>query len=385
MRGHLVGDTPDREKHLSFPERLRRRREELRLTREALKERIEEMGTPISLSIIRDMEKQGEHCYRLPKRRSNSPNPIVALAEALDVELGYLLGGFSREELEASSFGQLYRDHKIAITDSLAPKDKEPFADFLASLPTKESEILSLPLSSFRNERAFAIIHRIERIYAGLEMLIINDPPLIFWDDDDVRGWGDKMKLTQGDATDFRAEFRRYRQHFRSLVKNGKKAYKIVLNQATFCTFLRHKFPDNRAKQIDDIIDFLGFPNFNLVLLKPKESPSYALRSDEMDEAEVISKHLRVPTSLEGTLSVQILQTPVYGDTPVEYFVTPAPPNRFLLQREKARIEEAWARALDQYETDYQKFISAGKELNEKSQKEITRTILLAIKHDMRG
>ena len=385
MRGHLVGDTPDYEKRLSFPERLRRRREELRLTREALKERIEVMGTPISLSIIRDMEKQGERRYRLPKRRSNSPNPIVALAEALDVELGYLLGGFSREELEASSFGQLYRDRKISLTDSLAPKDKEPFADFLASLPTKESEILSLPLSSFRNERAFAIIHRIERIYAGLEMLIINDPPLIFWDDDDVRGWGDKMGLKQGDATDFHAEFRRYRQHFRSLAKNGKKAYKIVLNQATFCRFLYHKSPDNRAKQIADIIDFLSFPNFNLVLLKHKEIPSYALRSDEMDEAEVISKHLRIPTSLEGTLSMQILQTPVYGDTPVEYFVTPAPPNRFLLQKEKARIEEAWARALDQYETDYQKLIGAGKELNEKSQKEITRTILHKIKHDMRG
>lgn len=385
MRGHWVGDTPDHEQHLAFPERLRRRREELRLTREALKERIEVMGTPISLSIIRDMEKQGEHCYRLPRRRSNSPNPIVALAEALDVELGYLLGGFSRAELEASSFGQLYKDGKITITHSLAPKNKEPFADFLASLPTKESELLSLPLSSFRNERAFAIIHRIERIYAGLEMLIVNDPPLIFWDDDDMQGWGDKMGLKPGDATDFRAEFRRYREHFRALARHGKKTYKIVLNQATFCRFLIHKSPDNRAKQLDDISDFLGLPNFNLVLLKPEEIRSYAQRSDEMDEAEVISKHLRVPTSLEGTLSMQILQTPVYGDTPVEYFVTPAPPNRFLLQKEKARIEEAWARALDQYETDHQRLIGAGKELNEKSQKEITRTILRAIKRDLRG
>lgn len=122
-----------------------------------------------------------------------------------------------------------------------------------------------MPLSSFRNERAFATIFRIERIFSGFEMLVVNEPPLIIWDDEDVDLWVGNMELNWEDAAVFKAEFNAYRNHFRQLARTDKKRYRAVLNRATFVKWLKRKSKTTRQQQLDLMEEFLKLPSFELV------------------------------------------------------------------------------------------------------------------------
>ena len=171
---------------LPFAERIKRRRQALGITQQQLRERIDSAlhaKDYMSRETLRDMEGGGSKHYRLPSRLSGKGlSPVEAVALGLSVPLGYLLGGFSEAELKTSCFWERIESGKIALLHNLESLEAGGgLADFVAGLPNTEEELFKLPLHTYRNERAFAVIFRVERLYSGLEMLIVNEPPLVFW------------------------------------------------------------------------------------------------------------------------------------------------------------------------------------------------------------
>jgi transcriptional regulator with XRE-family HTH domain len=338
----------------TFASRVRERRDQIGLTRSQLADRSTAIREGVSLSTLREMES--DH-YRLPKRRlSGGRLPIEIVADVLGVPLGYLLGGFDPAEVDASCFGPQVRGGQIQITHTLTSNSGQPatFAEFLDHLPHEEEKLRALPLHSYVNERAFAVIFRFEELYCGNETLLVNEPPLMFWDDEDVSAWIAAMTLTPDDAAAFRSRFEAYRYHFLSLAATGAKHYKVVLNLPTFQQWLKRKTPPRRKLQLETLSAALDWPDFQLSLLRPDGSAASTLwyvDGDRLEEGEVISKHQIIPDSLEGTLPIQVLQSRP-DVTPVEYFVAPILSSRIYLQREKARIDAAFAAGLAQIAAD---------------------------------
>ncbi len=341
-----------------FARRLRERREELRLTQSELANRSVLLVGPgsgkriISRSTVKKMESDGENRYRLPTRKWAGTTAIELIAQAVDVPLGYFLAGFPREEIEGSMFGAAVRNQRIELLDTLRQSPHKTLQHFIENLPETEEGLFALPLHSYSNQFAFAVIFQIERLYAGLEMLLANELPLIFWDDDDIELWVENMGLETGDATCFRGEFSNYKSFFRDLIERREKRYKVVVNYSTLVRFLQRKTSASKRKVIDEVCSFLSKPGFDLLICQLAEvsgRPSrYINEVYEAHECEVLCKTQTIPTSLAGTVSIQIMQTAPHL-RPVGYFVSPAPRELTLIQREINRIEEAWATAIDQY------------------------------------
>jgi hypothetical protein len=301
-------------------------------------------GYVVSPSTIRDMERL-KPIYKLPKKwqdrqqnRSKHRSAIEALAEALDVTPGYLLAGYDEKILRASCFWPVIEAGGITLQDSPdVVRRPSSFRNFLIDLPNTEKDLLDLPWHTYLNENAFALIFRLEKVFDRLEMLLVNEPPLIFWDDDDVAEWTSNMSLTEDDAAVFHSEFAQYREHFRNLALSGHKRYRVVLNRHTFMLWLRRKPVEGALRQIEMIQRFIRMPTFSLVLLNAE---------GRIDEAEVISCFERIPDSYDGTLAVQIEQTPPDGER-IEYSVTPKPRGTSLTKKQRQRIDHAWERAVD--------------------------------------
>ncbi len=340
-------------KNATLAERVRSRREELRLTREELVSQIEAMpGKHVSATTIKNIETGS---YKLTKRKwGGGPSALDIVAMALSVPVGYFLAAFSENEIAASQYGHAVRTGRIVLVPILRDQNEQPdsLRAFIDKLPKTEQELFELPLHSYKNQFAVAVIFQIERLYPGLEMLIVNEPPFIFWDDDDVAQWAENMNVGETDRATFREEFKNYRTYFRSLVDKKKKSYKVVVNIPTLKRFLSRKSLPARRAAIEDICSFIKRPSFNLVLHAPDGvSPVGSLDYAEVFEAhecEVLCKTQTIPASLEGTVSIQIMASPPH-QKPVGYFVGPAPIDMILIQREVGRIDNAWASSLDQY------------------------------------
>lgn len=299
--------------------------------------------------------KDAKERYKLPGRiasRKKTPS-IETLAQTLDVPLGYLLAGFTDDEIAHSIYGSRVKSGEICLVPALrAPQPNVSFQHFLRRLPSSESELLDLSLGTFRNQYAFSLVFQIEKIYSGLEMLLVNEPPLILWDEEDISLWLGNMKLSADDNRTMRKEFARYQSYFRELARDRKKRYKIVINYPTLRRFLERKSARARSAFVEDVRRFLSLPTFDLILYRP--ASHHKAHTDEASaEAEVLCKHLAIPPSFEDTISVQIKQTPPHID-PVEYFVSPLPKAKAMIQQEMAAIDRAYALALDQYAADLQ-------------------------------
>jgi len=376
-------------KRFPFFKRIQQRREQLSLSIQDLKQRVIDQGGTVSEKTLKTLEKSDPGLrYKLP-RTLRKKNTIESVAEALSVPLGYLLSGFSEAELMKSCYRDKIISDRIHLIDDLkedAIQRAESYRSFIKSLPHDEKALYALPWHSLENQYAFAVIDRMERIYSGSETLILNEPPLIFWDSDDLGSWIANMKLSDEDAREFRILFDEYREYFRGRVKNDEKAYKIALNQNTFVKYLERKPRKNREFIVNDIITFLDYPLFNLILLKPPREGGFIVREniDTVVEYEIISKYKKIPDSMEGTMTIAVRQTPPYKK-PVSYVLTPQSQVRTLIQRDKARIDEEWARALDQYEQDYKEKLgkARGKTLTDEVQKDITRYLLERILNEL--
>lgn len=329
------------------------RRNELRLTRQNLCDATGPLGEGVSVSTLKNMENVKSR-YVLPKKRSTSYRdpPLELIAKALDVPLGFLLGGFTDTEIAESHYGEAVRANRIPIIDELRPDvSSEELDMFIKQLPTTEEEIFQLPLYSFQNERALAVIFAIEKIYSGYEFLIVNEPPFVLWDDDDIDGWARSMNVPEPEGKVFRDEFRSYRSYFRSRIENGEKNYKVVVNYPTLKRFLNRKGATARAAWVEDAIRMMAFGNFNLILYRPNTSEKGYGPEDGLHECEVLCKTTEVPISLAGMVSCQIVQTPPHVK-PTSYIISPAPRDVVMVQRELTRVDTMWAEALSQYQED---------------------------------
>jgi transcriptional regulator with XRE-family HTH domain len=339
---------------MQFAERLSHRRAELRLSREELRDRAGPDGEGVSISTLKNMENTVNR-YGLPRKKPTSYRPAVLelVASALDVPLGYLLRGFSDSEIAKSHYGVAVSSGHIELVDVLRPNNlrAEKLKMFIHKLPTDEDEIFDLPLYSFQNERALAVIFAIERIYCGLEMLIVNEPPFVLWDDQDIEGWSSSIGLSVEDNTAFLAEFRSYKAFFRNLIETGQKTYKVVVNYPTLKRFLARKPTASRAAWLEDAIRLLRFQNFNFVIHRPVRPFGDYAADDGVHECEVLCKTQEIPVTLEGMVACQILQTPPHVK-PTSYIISPAPRDVVMVQREVTRVDTAWAEALSQYQAD---------------------------------
>jgi transcriptional regulator with XRE-family HTH domain len=337
---------------LSFAERLIRLRQRMKLNRKDLADRIyRETGYSVSESTLRDMESLRVP-YKPPKkwqRRSKYDGPygsaIEAIAKVVGVDVGYLLNGFDQEDLKGSCFWQFIEDGKIRLRDTVDDDDRLlSFREFLHTLPDSEAELLGLPWHNFLNERAFALIFRLEKMFDCLEMLLVNEPPLIFWDDEDVEEWMKSMALAADDVQAFRDEFSRYREHFRRLAKSESKYYKVVVNLDSFRAWLKRKDPKRAVEQLELMRQFNEIRTFSLAFLNGGE---------RLEEAEVISALVVIPPTYERTLAVQIEQSPPHGGL-TEYFATPKPRNNRIIKKQRERIDYAWDCAIVEMFADAQ-------------------------------
>ena len=276
--------------------------------------------------------------YRLPTRLSTRGLAIETVARALNVELEELLECFSDEELARSCFA-----HRRAAKPVTELAGGQGFAAFVSSLPTSAVELLRVPgAAHLRNEEAFAYLFALEREYPGLEMLVADEPPLLFLDDEDRTRWTDGMDLSDDDAATFRSLFADYQAHFRSLALSGRKRYQVVLNRQTFAAFLSNKTPEKAAALVDDMVHMLhSAPLFQMLLVDYPRAP---------EELEIISRHTSIPPDFADTLSVVIRQTSRSSAT-VEYSLIPMPQTYMSLHRDIAEANRAWSIGLDQYES----------------------------------
>ena len=354
-----------------FGVRLSKLREDYHWTHEMLRDRLAEKGRHLTIDDIRALEAAPPRDYRLPPKGSRDRGPLESLAKALSVDIGYLLAGFPQSEIDASVFGRRVQRREIVLKATLGTPTT--FAEFVRDLPSAENELLSLQFRDFQNEKAYAVIFRLERLYSGLEMLSLNDPPMIFWDAEDVEQWISRMHLAPADAEAFAADYYEYRKHFRSLVERKKKTYQVVLNARSFPRFLSKKTAQARRKLVEDMIAFLSHPTFNLVLYEPPADKYSGI--DLIEEYEIICKTASIPRSMEGTLSVVIQQTPSDRD-PIVYCITPNPQRLHILQSDRAKIDGMWAEALDQYSEDLRRT----EVLSEAMQKEMSREKLYRLR-----
>ena len=275
--------------------------------------------------------------YRLPTRLSTRGLAIETVARALNVELEELLDSFSDDELARSCFAH----HRPG--GSRAPAGGQGFAAFVASLPAEAEALLRVPgAAHLQNQEAFAYLFALEREYAGLEMLVADEPPLLFLDDEDRSRWTDGMGLGSDDAATFRRLFADYQAHFRSLALSGRKRYQVVLNRQTFAAFLSNKTPAKAAALVDDMVSVLHTaPLFQMLLVDYPRAP---------EELEIISRHTSIPPDFADTLSAVIRQTSRSSAT-VEYSLIPMPQTYMSLHRDIAEANRAWSIGLDQYES----------------------------------
>ncbi len=274
--------------------------------------------------------------YRLPTRLSSRGLAIETVARALNVALDDLLECFSAEELARSCFA-----HRAAT--EARPVGGQGFADFVAGLPSAAGELLRVPgAAHLQNAEAFAYLFALEREYPGLEMLVADEPPLLFLDEEDRGRWTDGMNLGHEDTETFRGLFADYQAHFRALALSGRKRYQVVLNRQTFAAFLSNKTPHRAGALVDDMIGVLhAAPLFQLLLVDYPRAPA---------ELEIISRHTAIPPDFADTLSVVIRQTSRSSAT-VEYSLIPMPQTYMSLHRDIAEANRAWSIGLDQYES----------------------------------
>jgi hypothetical protein len=308
------------------------------LTREGLSVRTAELDPqrPVSVAMLGLMESR-RRPYRLPTRLSSRGLAIETVARALNVELDELLDCFSDAELAGSCFA-----HR-ADARQVLPFTDEGLAAFAAALPSRAADLLQVPgVAHLQNAQAFAYLFALEREYPGLEMLVADEPPLIFVDEEDRERWMAGMGLAGDDAATFRQLFADYQQHFRSLALSGRKRYQVVLNRQTFAAFLSHKSPHRAAELVEDMIGMLTHaPLFQLLLVDYPRPPA---------ELEIISRHSSIPSDFADTLSVVIRQTSRNSAT-VEYSLVPMPQTYMSLHRDIAEANRAWSIGLDQYES----------------------------------
>lgn len=318
-----------------FADRLRRLRARERLTREGLSVRTAELDPqrPVSVATISVMESR-RNPYRLPTRLSTKGLAIVAVARALNVALDELLECFSPEELAGSTFA-----HQVPASTPTAGS----LAAFTGELPKAAADLLQVPgAAHLKNAQAFAYLFALEREYPGLEMLVGDEPPFLFVDDEDLDRWIAGMGLDPADSATFRTLFAAYQSHFRDLALRGRKRYQVALNKQTFAGFLSRKSPARAVALVENIVAMLHeAPLFQLILVDYPRPP---------DELEIISRHNQLPTDFADTLSVVIRQTSRHS-TNVEYSLIPMPQTYMSLSRDIAEATRCWSIGLDQYES----------------------------------
>lgn len=273
--------------------------------------------------------------YRLPTRLSGRGLAIQAVARALNVGLADLLECFSADELRGSCFA-----HLVSQPD---PEPAGSLAAFVHALPRRAEELLRVPgAAHLRNAEAFAYLFALEREYPALEMLVADEPPLIFLDDEDLDRWLAGMELSPADAATFRRMFADYQSHFRGLARRGRKRYQVVLNRQTFAAFLAQKSPPRAAQLVEDMAAMLyEAPLFQLLIVDYPRPP---------EELEIISRHRHVPHDFADTLSAVIRQTS-RSSARVEYSLIPMPQTYLSLSRDIAEVNRNWSIGLDQYES----------------------------------
>ena len=195
-------------------------------------------------------------------------------------------------------------------------------------------------LISLQNAEAFAYIFALEKCYLGLEMSLVNEPPIIMLSLDDIAHWADGMRLDQDDRAVFIDLVKEYQEFFRSLVLAHKKRYQVVLSKRGLERFFSRKSPEDARNGILDMIKLLrASHSFELILADLPEP---------VEELEVISRFESIPTSFADTLSV-VLRRSSLSSQEIEYSLVPMPPSIMSLQRDIAKIDQQWSIGLDQY------------------------------------
>ena len=114
------------------------------------------------------------------------------------------VGLLSPDELRQSCFA-----HVVAEANPRpAMAEAGSLAAFIEALPATAEDLLRVPgAAHLRNQEAFAYLFALEREYPGLEMLVGDEPPFLFVDDEDLDRWIAGMDLDTADAATFRRLF----------------------------------------------------------------------------------------------------------------------------------------------------------------------------------
>lgn len=304
------------------------------------------------------LKKIESESYTLQTRKWGSGTTILEkVADALEVPIGYLLAGSDESALRKSIFWAAIESGAIKLQDELRPggPPEGTLADFYSRLPEAWGALMQLPLHSYKNQFAFAIVDRVERIFNGCEHLVVNEPPYIFWQQDDAKRWASSMLLDKEQSSELEHRFQAYQSHFRDRAISGKKHYSVTINWRGYIRFLRAKRTQESRESTNHLLSTLNsLSNFEIVFWDAERQQGEELFSlneftpRDIQEHEVVGLAQELPRDLANTVAVQILQTPRHIDTGC-YLVAPMPTDPRLVQAEISRIDEARSEAVVQY------------------------------------
>lgn len=151
------------------------------------------------------------------------------------------------------------------------------------------------------NDLGVRRIIEIEREYADLEVLAVNDLPWILWDDEDIAAWVSRLTIDASRKRALATTLHEYGPEFRNAVLTENRRFLCVLNCATTRPYLESRGPD-RIRSLAELLDvFWDLPNFGLILADTGDPL--------IEEIEFVSKSPELPLCVDESIYVFNKQT----------------------------------------------------------------------------
>jgi len=198
-------------------------------------------------------------------------------------------------------------------------------------------------MSSFLNEYAVYEIMRLEMEYDGLEMLTVNDPHWIFWNQTIIDRWVNNLTESEMEREKLLRSFDDYKKYFRKLALDGKKTFKIILNLKTFRKYLLSLSEKEVQETVFDIMAFLELENFMQLF--------YLGQEEEIEEYEIVSKNQDENENVNDNICVVIKESRIDRSKPY-YFLFFNDTPELIIDHIK-RYNDYKKRCLEQYRRNF--------------------------------
>lgn len=172
------------------------------------------------------------------------------------------------------------------------------YGDVAGHLPVFQPDLTAGP---YVNDLGVQRIIELEREYAALELLAVNDLPWILWDEQDILEWTARIPINADRRARVADALIAYVEEFGEAVTQGPRHLLAIVNARTLGEYLRTR-GRSRWDVLSAHIDNLSASGrFALVLADTGD--------EHIEEIELVSKHASLPPRVEGSVYVFNKQT----------------------------------------------------------------------------